>query len=218
MTGTALIVMAVGLLRGAPETPDRDPAVVLSVRASALATQIELAKRDHRYLVLDPEAGTLTLFHGAAPLRSWPVHSIEAGALRPMMEQDGWRNRRWDGARMEPAVDMERRVIVSDQVEPPDPAGAVDWVPPTPEEAVPAPRRFVVHYDGGLGLEVVASGVDSTGTGPSLPRRIQHRLVRVLPANWDRYRIRVRMDPREAGALYRALPDSTSLLALLPAR
>lgn len=218
MVGTGLLALVVALVRGAPGPLDRDPVAVLSARASALGTQLELAKRDHRYLVLDPQAGTLTLFHGAAPLRSWPVQSVEAGALRPMPEEPGWRTRRWDGARMEPALVLERRVIVSDQVEPPDPAGAVDWIPPTPEEAVPAPRRFVVHYDGGLGLEVVAIPADSTLAGPSIPRRIQHRLVRFLPGNWDRYRIRVHMDAHEAGALYRSLPDSTSLLALLPDR
>ena len=110
----------------------------------------------------------------------------------------------------------DHRTLVSDSVEPPDPTGAVDWIPPTPDEAVPTPPRFVIHFTGGLGVEVVAAGADSTAARASLWGRIEHRVRRAFPGNWDRYRIRVVMPIAEAGALYRSLPDSTAFVAVIP--
>jgi hypothetical protein len=216
-----LSVAAVLLLvfRG-PGDVVRDEAALLAARATVLQAQLELVKEEARYLLLDPDAGTLTLFHGGAPLRSWPVVAISVGARRLGSPEEGWRTRRWDGVRIEPPVERDRRILVSDSVEPPDLTGAVDWVPPTPEEAVPTPARFVLHYDGGLGLEVVALRADADTTSVPVPilERIEHSMRRLLPRNWDRYRIEVAMAAPEAGALYRSLPDSSSLLAILPSR
>lgn len=211
------------VLRG-PEPPVRDEAAFLQARATALQAQLELVKEDARYLLLDPDVGTLTLFHGGAPLRSWPVVEVHAGARRVGSVEEGWRTRRWDGVRIEPPVERDRRVLVSDSVEPPDLTGAVDWIPPRPEEAVPTPSRFVVHYQGGLGLEVVALRAESESEPDSVRvevpflRRIEHGLRHLLPRNWDRYRIQVTMPAPEAGTLYRSLPDTSSFLAIIPAR
>lgn len=218
-----LAVVALLALRGSGP-PERSEAAFLQERAAVLQVQLDLVKEDARYLFLDPDRGTLTLYHGAVPLRTWPVLSVEAGARRLGKEEEGWRSRRWDMARMEPPVERERRVLVSDSVEPPDLTGAVDWVPPTPEEMVPTPASFVVHYEGAMGLEVLAvepapaadSLADSLTFAPPLLQRVEHRLRRLLPRNWDRYRIRVAMPRDEAGSLYRSLPDSTSLLAIIP--
>ncbi|HKJ03517.1 MAG TPA: hypothetical protein VJ997_13710, partial [Longimicrobiales bacterium] len=91
----------------------------------------------------------------------------------------------------------------------------VDWIPPTPDEEVPTPSRFVIHFDGGLGMEVTAEWGDSTAVRAGLWARGVHRVRRFLPGNWDRYRIRVVLPASEAGALYRSLPDSTALVAVL---
>lgn len=215
-TGGVLLVVAAALLlpEGAPMHPEGD---LLEARVAVLDAQVSLAKEEARYLLLDPERGTLTLYHGGAPLRAWAVLEVEVGARR-FGGDDGsdWRTRRWDGARIEPPVERDRRVIVSDSVEPPDLTGAVEWIPPTPEEAIPTPPRFVVHYDGGLGLEVLAVATDSAQAETGLLHRTEHRLRRLLPRNWDRFRIRARMAADEAGSLYRALPDSSSLLAVIP--
>lgn len=221
--GVVAALAAFLLLRGSGQ-PARSEAAFLQERAAVLRLQAELVKEDARYLLLDPDKGSLTLFHGGAPLRSWPILSVEAGARRLGDEEEGWRSRRWDLARMEPPVERDRRVLVSDSVEPPDLTGTVAWVPPLPEEAVPTPPRFVVHYQGGLGLEVVAiepapvadSLADTLAFAPPLVERLEHRLRRLLPRNWNRYRIRVTMPEEEAGSLYRSLPDSTSLLAIIP--
>lgn len=213
---TAALLLA---LRG-PRPLVRDEAAFLAARATVLQEQLGLVKEDARYLLLDPDAGTLTLFQGGAPLRAWPVTAVEVGARRIGSEETGWRTRRWDGVRIEPPVERDRRILVSDSVEPPDLTGAVDWIPPTPEEAVPTPNSFVLHYQGGLGLEVVALRADSDTV--SVPvgflERVEHGMRRLLPRNWDRYRIQVSMPANEAGALYRSLPDSSSLLAIIPPR
>ena len=219
----AVAVAAVFVVRG-PGAPVRDEAAFLQERAAVLLEQAEMVKEEARYLLLDPDRGAITLYHGAVPLRAWPVLAVEAGARRWGEEEDGWRSRRWDVARIEPPVQRDRRVLISDSVEALDLTGAVDWVPPLPEEAVPTPPTFIVHYEGGMGLEVVAveptpvadSVADSLAFAPPLLERVEHRLRRLLPRNWDRYRIRVAMPGKEAGSLYRSLPDSTSLLAIIP--
>ena len=220
-------VAALFVLRG-PGAPVRDEAAFLQERAAVLQRQGEMVKEEARYLLLDPDRGAITLYHGAVPLRTWPVLTIEAGARRLGEAEDGWRSRRWDAARIEPPVQRDRRVLVSDSVEALDLTGAVDWVPPLPEEAVPTPPVFIVHYEGGMGLEVVAveptpvadsvpdSVADSLTFAPPLLERVEHRFRRLLPRNWNRYRIRVAMPSKEAGSLYRSLPDSTSLLAIIP--
>ena len=216
----AVVLLVAGylVLRSRPGTPVVDEGAYLEAKAAALQTQLELVKEEARYLLLDPHGGTLTLFHAGAPLRTWPVLEVEAGARRMGEEEEGWRSRRWDGARIEPIVERDRRVILSDSVEPPDLTGEVDWIPPTPEEAIPTPPRFVVHYLGGLGLEVLAIQTDSVGAQTPLLDRVEHRLRRWMPSNWDRYRIRIAMPAADAGTLYRALPDSSSLLAVIPRR
>lgn len=211
-------VVILGLALAQRKAAPTDPAALLEARLRALQEQMALIEEDARYLVLDPEAGTLTLFHGAAVLRAWPVSGMEAGARHLLPEGEGWRARRWDGARMEPPVERDRRVIVSDSAAPPDLTGAVEWIPPLPEEAIPTPPRFVVHYHGGLGLEVLAAATDSARAEAGLLTRVEHRLRRLLPGNWDRYRIRVVIPAGEAGALYRSLPEGTSFVAIIPGR
>ena len=221
--GAVLAIAVLLVLRGGGP-PQRSDVAFLQERAAVLVLQMDLVKAEGRYLLLDPDQASLTLFHGGAPLRSWTVLSVEAGARRLGEEEEGWRSRRWDLARIEPPVERDRRVLVSDSVEPPDLTGTVEWIPPVPEEAVPTPPRFVVHYQGGMGLEVIAiepapaadSVADTLGFAPPLHERMEHRLRRFLPRNWDRYRIRVTMAEDEAGSLYRSLPDSTSLLAIIP--
>lgn len=219
--GLCSLAVVILLARGGDDQPDRAAVEeMLRARSAALRNQMDLARDGQRFLVLDPERGTLTLYHGAAPLRSFTVLEVQAGQRRVGVgrgnARDDWRTARWEGSRLEPPVVRDRRVIVSDSVEPPDPTGEVDWVPPVPEEAVPTPPRFVIHFDAGLGMEVVAAGADSSSAPVSLSARAEHRLRRFLPRNWDRYRIRTVIPAAEAGALYRSLPDSVALVAIIP--
>lgn len=193
---------------------------LLRARSAAVRNKLDLARDAVHFLVLEPEAGTLTLYDGSILLRSYPVLEVATGERRLGLgrgaAREDWRTARWEGSRLEPPIHREHRTLVSDSIEPPDPTGAVDWIPPTPDEAVPTPHRFVIHFSGGLGVEVVASSADTTSTRSGPWARIGHRARQLLPRNWDRYRIRVVMPAAEAGALYRSLPDSTALVAVIP--
>ena len=90
--------------------------------------------------------------------------------------------------------------------------------PPAPEEEVPLPARFVIHFSGGLGVEVRPASVDGVVPKPGVGDRMRARLARLQPRNWDRLRIRVEIEPEEAGALYRGVPDGVPLLFLPGAR
>jgi hypothetical protein len=166
-------------------------------------------------LVLDLESQALRFDHGSLVLRSYAVADVAAGSLRlgsdaarPALEPTVW-----IGGRLDPAPVRVRRVTRSDSAEPPDLAGAVDYIPPTPEEAVPAPPRYVIHFAGGEGLEVVAA----EGTGEPVKRReaVRRAIARLrwkVPWNADRYRMRVVLPAADAGSLYRALPEVVTLV------
>ena len=214
----ALVVL---LARGSGDVvgPVEDGAL-LHARSAAARNMLDLARDGARFLVLEPVKGTLTLYDGAIALRTFPVLEVAAGERRLGVgrgtAREDWRTARWEGSRLEPPVRREHRTLVSDSVEPPDPTGAVDWIPPTPEEAVPTPPYFVIHFEGGLGVEVVAQGTDTASARVGRWDRAAHRVRRFSPRNWDRYRIRVVMPFAEAGALYRSLPDSIALVAVIP--
>jgi len=201
----------------------RDPQAsnaVSRAREEALRHRLALAKENRLYFVLDPDIGSLTLFHEATPLRVWHVVDAQAGARRLFAgraeSQGHWRAVVWERPRLEPPVRRERRLIVSDQVNTPDPAGAVDWIPPTPEEEVPAPERYIVHFAGGSGLEVVAIRADTLSARSSLIQGLVRSFRGFAPANWDRYRIRIVLSAEEAGMLYRTFPPEAAFVAIIP--
>lgn len=199
-----------------------DPAEALRARVTVLRHQAVMAREGRQLLVLDPSDSTLTLYLGGVELKAWRVHGVAAGSRRLVLRGevvDGdWRTRLWQNPRLDPPVERERRVIVSDSVEPPDPSGAVDWIPPLPEEEVPNPSRFVAHYTGGLGLEVVAEGRDTVAVARTFVDEVGAGLRHLHPRNLDRHRIRVRMTREDAGALYRSFPDDAALVVNLPNR
>lgn len=218
LTAFALVALLARSSGGVVDAADED--AILRARSAAARNMLDLARDRARFLVLEPQKGTLTLYDGSIVLRAFPVLQVAAGERRLGVgrgtAREDWRTARWEASRLEPPVILEHRTLVSDSVEPPDLTGAVDWIPPTPEEAVPTPPRFVIHFAGGLGMEVVAEGTDTLSTRVGLWDRAEHRVRRFFPRNWDRYRIRVVMPFAEAGALYRSLPDSIALVAVIP--
>jgi hypothetical protein len=219
--GLSVLALLALLAARSAVAPDRArEESLLRARSAAVRNMLDLARDGDRFLLLEPEKGTLTLYDASVPLRAFSVLEVEAGERRLGVgrgtPRDDWRTARWEESRIEPPVHREHRTLVSDSVEPPDLTGAVDWIPPTPDEAVPTPPRFVIHFGGGLGLEVVAEGTDSATIRAGLWARAEHRIRRFFPGNWDRYRIRVMMPLADAGALYRSLPDSTALVAVIP--
>jgi len=206
----ALMLSAGGCWPADPPTSDA------VVAPTGSREHLRLAREGSLHFVLEPEARTLTLFHGSARLRRWDVETVRAGPRRLVAGRDIerlWHATAWSAPRLDPPVRRERRVIESDSVVPPDPSGTDAWIPPTPEEAVPSPPRFVVHFEGGLGLEVVSVGERVPSRG--LLRTVVGALGAPLLGR-DRFRVRVTMDVAEAGALYRAFPPDAALVIILP--
>jgi hypothetical protein len=202
------------------DAPRGARAAALRARSAVLRERLAMAASDSLLLILDPDRATLALARGGATLREWPVAGVSAGRRRLGFGRGGdrsdWRTRVWSTARVDPPLSRDRRVIVSDDVTPPDLTGAVDWIPPTPDEAVPTPPRFLVHYADGLGVEVVALGPEGSHRPRGLLRRLVLAAREMLPVSWDRYRVRVLMPAAAAGALYRSFPAGAAFVAVLP--
>ena len=190
----------------------------LRLRVASLEIESTLAASGEFYLVLDPGASELTLFLDGAPLRSYEIDAVQTGVPRRLFlrgERVDPAERSWTGAKVRPERRVERVEIVSDAVEPHDPSGAVDWIPPTPLELNPTPARFVVTYEDGLSLEVVAGEPRDSTAAP--PRRVRglgalDRLGLLWPGSEARVRVRVVLPREDAGALYRSLPPGSHLL------
>ncbi|MDX1396629.1 MAG: hypothetical protein R3195_19770 [Gemmatimonadota bacterium] len=223
VAATAL-VLALSGSRGETR-PFTDPATdpspeidTLRLLVESLEIESALAESGEFYLVLDPDAFSLSLFLDGAPLRSYEIGDLQTGAPRRLFirgERVDPRERSWTGAKLRPERRVERVEIVSDAVEPPDPSGTVGWIPPTPLELNPTPERFVVTYDGGVSLEVVAGEPRDSTAAPT--RRVRGLAtldrLRLLWPGWEaRVRIRVILPREDAGALYRSLPAGSHLL------
>ncbi len=182
--------------------------------------EVELAKSDTFYVVLDGEHALLRLTYRGATLREYPLRSILVGYphvwhLRTEPAA-GWDLKAWKAGQLLPAPAFERDVIV-----PPPPAPAGDTqevaaespvIPPPPEEMFPAPRRWRLSFAGGLALEVAAESAS-----PGVVTRLAEGAQALGFGLRDAVRVRVALDAKDAGALYRALPpDSGLLLRLAP--
>lgn len=205
-----------------------------------LALELELASRGSPYFLLDLEAHKLVLKSHGAILREYPLQEVlvrsrrlGGGRLRLWASLDTV----WEGARVLPAVRRPRVIIRADTVTPPDPSGAVNYLPPTPEEAVPTPEAFRVRFQGGRGLLLVRgeetpppSPSPQGFPGPSVPVpsagkasgeiRRPGPLTRVSqwfrrePWRTDAISIRLALAPSDLGALYRSFPGGAALLVV----
>ncbi len=211
-----------GMARAQSEQPDEaEVARSLTVENANLEALLELAKGADFYLVLDPAAGTLRLMFRGAELRTFAVDGVQVGLPRVgfMRRQApaAWRGRIWTGGELDPGREIERVHIA---VPPP---GAEEEpeaiVPPTPEEAYPAPLRYHLAFPGGPALEI--RPLDSAEDAG-----LWSRLASWWVSYWgdlraafttepdERVRLRLELSPEEAGALYRSLPPNISLFVV----
>jgi hypothetical protein len=192
--------------------------------------EASLASREGHYLILDAERMTLTLKTRGVMIREFPVSEL------------GFRSRRWlpggpsgpavvdttwEGGVLLPEVHRTRTVILADTVTPPDPSGSVAFLPPTPEEEVPMPPAFRLRFGGGLSLRIEESVQDQEeGGSEARPveegrTRAKHTpallaWIRMRPWQLDRFTVRASLPAPEAGALYRSLPEGTTLMVVPP--
>lgn len=190
-------------------------------RVEVLRHLVDLSKEEQFYLVLEPQASLITLMYRGVVARRYPVTSVEIGRKRILFVSQplasGTPPPAFGAGRLEPPPRRERFTLsVDSQGQRQEGTTEPPLLPPTPEEAVPAPPRYSILFDGGMELDVVSDAAGgATGPGGWLPG---------LLARWDeflsalgigeapRMRLRLRMPREEAASLYRGLPADFGLV------
>lgn len=204
-----------GVRRGTPPAARASAAPGTDLEALA-----SLARRDGFSLVLDPAGGDLRIMFRGAELRRFAVAAIQVGRprfvfLRGGQAGDDWAGRLWEAGRLDPERVVRREVLG------PDTPGARTQdavaIPPTPEEAYPVPPRYRLRFPGGPSLEVRAHDADPAAgrwaRAATWWRTYWADLVSAAAGDRS-VRLRLVMDPSDAGELYRALPPDLSLVVL----
>lgn len=219
-----LVAGSPGLSSPAPDAPP-ETAPRTAPRAEVLRALVERSSQSRFYVVLEPHAGTLTLMYRGLVARRYPVTSCEVGSPRIAFV-----SRRppaaiaaaaWTGGTLDPLPVKERHTLsVNSQGERQGPEPPL--LPPTPEEAIPAPGRYLLAFEGGVEIEILADEPkeeDAEGRGgwmEAIGARMRALLSALRPDAESVLRIRLRMPAREAASLYRGLPPGVDLV-ILPA-
>ncbi len=229
LAAAAVVAGSTGLAASAAPpagpAPSRDELSRLSTQNDILQKQVDLAKTKDFYLILDPQAQTLTLMYRAALLQRYKVEGLEIGVprviYRTRKDVAHWEGRVWTKGSLDPARELDRVEI---QAPPPTKEGTEIevQVPQTPEEKYPVPPRYHIRFAGGLSIEVRPPDAGGSGDG------FWARLSRGISTWWadaraatsseptDIVRLHVVMSKKDAESLYRALPPDTSLLVVPP--
>jgi hypothetical protein len=200
-------------------SPGASPAELASANAQ-LRRQLDLATGDTFYYTLDPVKRVLRFMYQGNVLYERNLLDVEVGTRRGFLGKGAapkdWAERVWSSGTLEP----ER---VSNRLE--LDASSQDYtkqrdeflVPPTPEEAFPAPEVWRIRYAGGMAVEV--HGVaDTTRTRPGfikgLGQQFQDSMKALVSANNDAVRIRLYLSRPQADMLYRSVPPDTRFTIL----
>jgi len=223
VTAVALLCAwaAVSAWQDEPQQDEADVTRSLMVENANLEALAELAKGEAFYLVLDAPAGTLKLMFKGAELRTFAIEEVQVGLPRVgYLERTAvgaWRGRIWTGGELDPPREIERVHLAV-----PEPGAEEEpevLIPPTPEEAYPAPLRYHLSFPGGPALEI--RPLDSAEDA-GFWSRLASWWVSYWSDLWaafatepdERVRLRLQLSPDEAGALYRSLPPNISLLVV----
>jgi hypothetical protein len=214
------VAAAAALCAAAAAAEDDATATIRLARGNdALARLAELAGGTDFYLVLEPDSLRLALELQGARLREFPLESIAAATPRvaflprpadPSLRDGSWRTRAWRGGELDPPRVRDRIEIDAEPPDPDRPEGSVEIpIPPTPEEAIAVPPRYFVRFTDGLVVEIAA-----TRPGLRSSASFEDRLAAAGLRRTDPWRLRLRMAPADADALYRSLPPSVGLVVL----
>lgn len=159
------------------------------------------------YLVLDLEQKELGLCYRGVPVREYSAHAIELGRPRRFFVRASvapeWYDQVWTNGQLDPAPHRtDDKLGATEDSTGFDP----EWVPMLPEELILSPQKYEIEFAEGLIVEVVA---DSSQAGPGAWDRWVDRARALLST---RMRVRVTLDPDDAGELYRSLPPETELV------
>ena len=180
-----------------------------------LQVQIDLATAPAFYLLLDEAAAELRLMlHGVA-LDTAAVTRVEVGRPQVLFMAStppAWRGVVWEDGVLRP--DRPARPGVAA-------AAAPTPLPPTAEEAIPVPPRYVIRFGGGLALEIHTTPAEGDAARPPWWRRAAGALAgrtrevaAAVDGDRDRVRLRLELDGDDAARLYRSLPPDVRLLAV----
>ncbi|MFB3852637.1 MAG: hypothetical protein ACE148_02300 [Vicinamibacterales bacterium] len=199
--------------------------------AALLERQLELARGDKFYLILDPSTPDLALMLGGAELQRFKLLGLQVGRPRVgwVKRASGlrWQGRTWTGGALDPPRESDRIVIQAAEPgqkgEPEAEEQKPPPIPPTAEEMYKVPPRYHIRFEGGLSIEIRPHEADLT---VGLWRRFRtwwdtkwrDAAAATWAADHDAVRLRVVLNPADAESLYRALPPNTSLLVLDSAR
>lgn len=194
----------------AAQAPD-----LASWELQSLREEAELAGTDRFYLVLDLADSVLTLRYDGTILQQYSVLQTMVGSPRGLFSGSAsgyghlagaWR----DGAMLPPrhaGGTVETAPAIGDSTAKPV------IIPPTPEEAYPAPTRWRVRFANGAELEIV--GADDGGAAGEPPLAWLGRQWRELTDAAGRRaapRLRLLLPAEDADRLYRGLPPDPCLL------
>lgn len=220
VTALAALLAAAAPAAARKESAPEAPAVRagLLAREVSLRALLDLAKGGGFYLALDPEGQGLSLMCQGAVGRVWPVLGAARGRRRilfvPSGPAESLEGRSWSGGRLDPPRRRSRpTLLVDSQGKRQGPEE--DFVPQTPEEAIPAPASYRILFDGGLEVEIVSVTASHGRLRRLLAkgrRRWQGLLTALGAGPAATVRLRLSLSPDDAASLYRAFPEGSSFV------
>jgi hypothetical protein len=207
-----------------PAAPTQGELSRLALQNDLLEKELELAKGKEFYLLLDPQAQSMTLMFRAALLQQYRVEALEVGVprvvYRTRADISRWEGRVWEKGALDPERKLDREEI---QAPPPTTEGTEVEVrvPQTPEEKYPVPARYHIRFAGGLSIEVRPPNTETErGFWARIKGSFSTWLADAKAAGrsepTDTVRLHIVMSKKDAESLYRALPPATKLLVLPP--
>jgi hypothetical protein len=199
---------------GGEKKADAPTAASLARRNADYRRLLDLASSDDFYLLLDPERRALRFQYKGNVLYEFAVARIQIGSRRGWWGRGsppaGWADSVWTAGRLDPPR-KSRLVELDTSSETYEKQREATLIPPTPEEAYPAPPTWRVRYRGGLVLEFTSeNGGDSAHRGPFRAfGRWLGGLFRRGDRDGERLRLRITLTGKDADTFYRAIPDST---------
>jgi hypothetical protein len=210
-----------GKTAGSPEKPSSGTkATDLASANGQLRRQVDLATGDTFYYTLDPVKHVLRFMYQGNVLFERNLLDVDVGTRRGFLGKGAapkdWAERVWSSGALEPPRQSSRLELDASSQ---NYAKVRDeyLVPPTPEEAFPAPEVWRIRYAGGMAVEV--HGVaDTTRTRPgfmkSLGQQFQDSMKALVSSNNDAVRIRLYLSRPQSDMLYRSVPPDTRFTIL----
>jgi len=222
--GLVLALLGAAKSGKAPATKDKPPAggstTQLASANAQLRRQLDLATGDTFYYTLDPVRRVLRFMYQGNLLFERNLLDVEVGTRRGFLGKGAapkdWAERVWSSGALEPPresnapeLDASSQNYKTQRDE--------YLVPPTPEEAFPAPEVWRIRYTGGMAVEV--HGVtDTTVTRPgffkSLGQQFSDSMKALVSTKNDAVRIRLYLPRPESDMLYRSVPPETRFTIL----